>query len=251
MRLILSICLLIYAAYGWGEVGNNHHAGRTDTDASVEVNIVSSEWPPYVYLAEGGRPAGYAYDITLQVMAKSGLQYDFQVLPWSRVYRLGQSFPNVLISGIGRTPLREALFHWIAPLTKPNRVHFYRLKSRSISIDQLGQLKDYALAAERDTYYHQFLQQNGLDKGALVVSYRNKLLKLLLSKRVDFVLMDEVGFRQLVENDGLDPALFAPEYQAMVVAEYLAFSKGSSPEVMERVRRAYGALEQKGELTLH
>lgn len=271
MRLILSVCLLIYAAYGWAEQGRHLDTQQRDihrsvvesgafsdkrattksiADKTMKVSVVSSEWPLYVYLSQGGDPGGYAYDITQQVMQHSGLHYDYQILPWSRVYRMAQSVPNVLISGIARTPLREHLFNWIAPLTKPNQVYFYRLKSRSIAIERLEDFKAYTVATERDTYHHQFLQQEGLMARALITSYRDKLMKLLLSQRVDFVLLDEAGFNNLVEKEALDHDLFVGVYLALSVSEYLAFSKGSSPELMDKVKESYQTLKLQGKFML-
>lgn len=60
---------------------------------------------------------GYNADLVQQIMHEAGMVKPILATPWKRLYKETLRKSNVLAFAVVRTPEREALFHWITPLT--------------------------------------------------------------------------------------------------------------------------------------
>ncbi len=232
--LLLSVCM------------SNVQAEKSAPEFIVEV--VSSDWKPYVY-EEKGVIKGSAYKIIKDVLDRAGVRFNYRILPWARAYRNGLDKENYLIGGLGRTPKRETLFHWIGPVTAGADIFFYKLKSNPVKIIDVDEAKNYSIGAERNSYYHDFLLQNEFDVNNISpVTYPDQLIRMLVSNRIPFILLDERRFLKLAEELSLDPALFDKALFAFNVTDNLAFSKKTSLELVKRLRDAYQKLVNEGEI---
>lgn len=212
------------------------------------LEVASSDWRPYVY-EENGVIKGSAYKIAKDVLDRAGVQFNYRILPWARVYRNGLDKENYLIGGLGRTPKRENLFHWIGPVTVGTDIFFYKLKSNSVQINHIDDAKDYPIGVERDSYYHDFLLLNEFDENNISpVTNPDQLVRMLASNRVPFILLGERRFLKLAEELGLDPALFDRALFAFNVTDNLAFSKNTSAELVKKLRGAYRELVSEGKI---
>ena len=109
---LLALCLIVL----WGTI-----AKASAQELALE--IVCTQWRPYIF-QEDSVIAGPVYDIAKQVLERAGVPFEYKTLPWARIYHNGLTKNNYLIGCLGRTPDREAIFHWIGPVTQGIDIYF-------------------------------------------------------------------------------------------------------------------------------
>lgn len=210
---------------------------------------VVTEDTSYTYLV-GDRVGGPATDAVEAILQRAGLtDYSVGLYPWARAYDMAQREPNVLIYLIARTPERENLFKWAAQLTRIE-YHLYKLRERNdLRATDLNALRGFSIGVLRDDVRHTFLQGQGFTR--LVVSAQNTdNFRKLLNRQVDLVPMPERDARQFCLEEGIPYDTLEPvlALDALVKGLYMAFSPGTSDEVVERAREAFAALSAEGEI---
>ncbi|MEW6982545.1 substrate-binding periplasmic protein [Colwelliaceae bacterium 6471] len=218
--------------------------------AEEPVALEISEWRPYVYM-EDGQPKGFSYDIVKTLFERANIQYDFQIKPWARVYKNGLEKKNYFIPGLGRTLKREPAFQWIGPLTKGIDIYFYKLKTDAVQIRNLDEAKEYSVGVERGSYYQDFLEAHFPKDKRQPVSQPDQLLKILMAKRVKFILLDEARMLKIAEKLGVDANLFEKSLFAFTVQDYLAASLNTNTALVDKLKQAYLELKAEGLINLH
>ncbi len=92
--------------------GADGHAGLPDAPPQL---FITTEHAPPAIMAEGERVLGYSSDKIHEIMARTGLSYSIDVLPWKRAYTSAVQRPNGCVYATTRTPERETLFKWVGP----------------------------------------------------------------------------------------------------------------------------------------
>lgn len=87
----------------------------TSKAAEASIKVVAAEFPPLTTNA-GGRPGGVVLEVVAQASKRAGLALEFDFLPWQRAQVEAQTRSDVMIIPFTRTPGREALYQWIAPV---------------------------------------------------------------------------------------------------------------------------------------
>jgi polar amino acid transport system substrate-binding protein len=208
------------------------------------VNLESSEWRPYVYMEEK-QPKGFVYEIAKDVFERANVNYSFSIKPWARVYKNGLNTKNYVIPGIGRTIQREKLFHWIGPVTQEFDIYFYKLKTNPIQINNIEEANRHLTGVERDSYYQSFIDANFPSNKRKLVVTSEQLLKMLIVKRLDFVLLEENRVLEISEKLGINPDIFEKSLFAFSVQNYLAASLNSDTALIDKLRNAYIELKQE------
>lgn len=225
----------------------------TDTSAENEndtVQAVSSNWIPFSYEIND-TIKGSAYEIATNVLTESNTEYSYSVLPWARAYRYGLTKKNILIVGVGRTTKREELFHWIGPVTQARRIFFYKLKTRKLAIKHLQDARNFNIAVERHSYFHDFLTANNFDEEKMHLVTRTKQLMLLAkSGRVELFLLDENSIDANSQSLDLNANIFEKAHFAFAVTDYMALSKTSSPHLVTKLRQTYHTLLERGDIQI-
>ncbi|MDF2180082.1 transporter substrate-binding domain-containing protein [Aliiglaciecola sp. CAU 1673] len=231
----LILCLLLFCLVSVAQEREIEH-----------IHVVNNDIPPLLFKQRGQYQGPY-YEKLRKLLAEAKLQYELDILPWPRVYQTLLTQPNTMIVSIGRTPKRESLFHWIGPVVnEEEEMFFYQLKDEHIEVDKISPSGPYSIAVLRDTYFHEYLQVEGYPpKNYYAVLGGDELLQMLLKKRVDLILLSDQNLALHANNLGVDIGLFKKSNAAFTIAHYMALSKGSSPELVERLQDAYQRLAQK------
>ncbi len=207
-------------------------------------------WEPYIY-KQDSQIKGYAYNIAKDVLEAAKVPHEFAVQPWARVYRDGQDIANFMIIGVGRTPKREKMFQWIGPIAKGSDIHFFKLRKNSIFVKNLEDIKSFKVGVERDSYYEDFVRINGFEgKNISLTADVLKIMKMLLHGRIDFVLMQQERIDLGVKEMGIAPETFEKALFGFNVTDYIAFSKQTSPTVVNKIKDAYQQLNKAGKIEL-
>ncbi len=238
---ILSVSFLLLSMFV-----NGVHAEKTDQKYIVEAGC--TDWKPFAYM-ENGAIKGSAYKIAKDVLEHADVSYKYKILPWARVYNKGLKEKNYLVGCLGRTPKRENMFHWVGPVTKGVDQFFYKLKSNPIHIESVEDAKPHGIAAERGSYYQDFLELNDFKKISLVTK-TEQLLMMLKNNRVSFVVLNESRFLKETEKQDINRDLFEKALFAFNVTDNLALSKSTDPELVKKLKGAYQELKKEGRISL-
>jgi len=221
-----------------------------ETSKDNLLTVGCSDWKPYCFFTKG-QLQGPSYDVAQKVLRHSQIDYEFNHYPWTRIYNLALTEPNYLILGLGRTEKRENLFNWIGPLKKPSLIYVYQLKDAPKKIIQTTDLTQLTMAVERAAFTQDYLLKRGYDKDKLIrVSRMEQLLKMALHHRIDGFMLDEKVFQYESQRNNIDPNLFRKAFLAFEVNEYLAASKNTPINRVDKIKQTYKRLLQQGDIQL-
>lgn len=208
-----------------------------------------TEESSYSYM-EDGKVAGPATSVVTTVLERAGLsEYHLAMYPWARAYDIALGEPNVLIFPIIRTPEREAHFKWVGEFEEIQTV-LYKLRERSdLVIAQLADAQEHNLGVVRDDVRHQYLRSNGFTRLVISATPMDNLRKLLAGQ-VDMVPLSPRDARRFCEElampfENLEAVMPLSQITAHA---YLAFSLGTSDELVRRAVEAFRQLQRDGEL---
>lgn len=216
--------------------------------AQEKIQAVTEEFAPFNY-TENGKVTGYSTQVVEEMLRRAGLAYTLNSYPWSRTYKLAQTLPNVVIFTLARTPEREKEFHWIGALAK-RRLYLYKLAARKdLQVGRIDDVKKHWVSVNRDDAAEKLLQglgfsyEKNLDLSPSDVSSLNKLL----AGRVDFITGSDYTVGYLLQRAGIETNRLQRSLVLVDQGEYyVAASKGTSPDVMRRLREAYEQMDREG-----
>lgn len=210
------------------------------------IQAVTEDAPPYTYV-QHGRVAGPVTEVVEQSLLRAGFKdYRVNLYPWARAYDLAQKQPHVLIFLIARTPAREALFHWTGEIMKIE-YHLYRWRGRAVEVHHLDAARAYSIGVMRDDVRQQYLRSKGFTK--LVVSAQPlDNFRKLVSGQVDLVPLTAGEVQPLCKEAAVDCSQLERVFTLHEASTglYMAYSRPTPPEVVERTRQAYEQLKADG-----
>jgi len=197
---------------------------------------------------KGGKVSGPASQIVEMALQRAGLtDYSISLYPWARAYDMALREPQVLIYLIARTPAREDQFKWAGEFMRVD-YHLYKLRSqKDIAVRSLQDAKNYTIGVMRDDVRHEYLQAQGFNK--LVVSSQNiDNFKKLVNGQVQLVPMPERDATLLCEESRFDCDKLEKVYtlDAMSTGVYMAYSKSTPDDIVQRTRTAFDKLKAEG-----
>ena len=221
--------------------------------AQTALQGVTEQYAPYTY-EENGKVVGIVTEIVQAMCEKAGLPITIKLYPWARAYDTALNMPDTLIFSIFRTPEREELFHWIGPVVPRIELGLYKLKERSdLRLSSLEDAKRYRISVVRDSIVHEYLLKHGFepDKNIDVQANPDTCMKVLFGNRVDFIFGEEFESASEIKalgfaTDSLEEALHLPELNAEF---YVAISKQTSENIVQRLRKAFDEMQNDGSIT--
>lgn len=211
-----------------------------------KITVVTEEYPPYNYLNDENQVVGISTEVVKEVLKRAGLDYQIDLYPWSRAYKMAQEGPNVLIYSIGRNEKREHLFKWV-DFIAPYDVYLYRMKNRTdIKASTLADLKKYTLGAVRDDVRAQYLEKEDI-KLELVPEDRANAKKLERG-RIDMFPIDELAMVYLYKREGMDTDDLAKvmKLDAISPGLYMAFSLQTGDDIVNKCKKALLDMKKDG-----
>lgn len=216
-----------------------------------KLSIVTEHFPPYQELNENGKVVGFATELINAALAKTSIDYDINIYPWSRSYAKAIQDKNTCIYLIGRNKARENLFKWLQPIISTND-YFVALKNKeNIAINSIDDVKKYKVAVLKDDRTHTLLLQHGFieNKNLYVVNNTYSLLKLLvLRPEIDFILADTVNVLYRAKFNNIDPSLFKTYFKInkKPIDLYFACSLQTDDEIIQAINKAITKIKKNG-----
>jgi polar amino acid transport system substrate-binding protein len=123
----------------------------TESIATNTINIVSSQWPPYVDDSLPGK--GLAFELVNQALQRKGYQPRLNIDSWPRALEGVQIGVFDATCAIWKTAAREHDLLFSQPYLS-NKISFIKKKSLKVEYTQLSDLKGFIIGTVRDYAYN-------------------------------------------------------------------------------------------------
>ena len=207
---------------------------------------VTEDYPPFNFVVNG-QLQGPGPDIVNAILKDLKIDTKINVYPWARAYNMAKTEENVLIFSMSRTAAREHMFKWVGKIAQ-NNVYFFKLAGRSdVVVNSLDDAKKYNIGAVIADVKAQTLASLGF-KHLDLISKGDINLKKLVGKRIDLMPSTILTVETFAKSLGLDKNQFKPIYKINELSTdlYMAFSKKTSDELVNKFRKSYKKLKANG-----
>lgn len=214
--------------------------------AAQPLRVVLEVSPPHQTL-ENGKVGGLTTAVVEAMLLQAGLSASYEVYPWARAFKIAATTPDVLIYNMARTPEREAQFEWIGVVTR-YKFGFLKLSRREdIQVSQLADIKHYVVGAQREDFSAEWLRDSAKQPAQKLALQPDVLetWRLLVNGKLDLMIddpqaIDDMLHQHQLERSDIEFVLFPPE---LAQHTWIALKKGSSPELVQRLRQAYQRIQ--------
>ena len=230
---------------------HNETVDKSNLSALPKLSVVTEVWYPFNYLDKNGQIVGRSTKAVKSILDHAGILYDINLYPWKRAYLTAQNQPNTLIYSLFKTPDREDLFHWICPISKNVVLSVYKLSTRkNLIINSEEDFSNYTINVSRDSFPHELLKNKGLRDGKEIklTATNQASLGLLINKNVDLIIELEETIENMLEKKKLSKNIIEKVYvfnQHKWAENCMALSKGTSPELISKIKKSYQVLYNK------
>ncbi|WP_394236858.1 substrate-binding periplasmic protein [Pseudomonas anguilliseptica] len=197
--------------------------------------------PPLTFVSfQGGY--GMVGDVALAAITRAGYLSHIHVTPWARAQQQVSRGKNLLIIPLSRTPEREALYTWIAPISPLERA-FFSLDAPVANFAEARQ-RYRRIAVGHGTAQMEILKSEGFSETQIVsLKLGDNPARMLELWRVDawFTGVPE-GLYLWPQSDNrlqMSPVLASTDL-------YLACSRDCDVQLQEDLRKAVDALRAEG-----
>lgn len=203
---------------------------------------VATESSPPASMIEGRTVTGSSTEKVREIMARSGLAYRIDLLPWKRAYTSALRRKNGCVYSTTRTPEREHLFHWIGPLDEADWVLLART-DRHYRFTSLEDVRGLRIGTYNGDAREEYLRTRGFK----VDSAHNDLInpRKLLLNRIDLWAASLRRGSLVLEQNGWSASI-EPVLTFRKVQVYLACNKAVPETVVVRMQDALATMERDG-----
>jgi polar amino acid transport system substrate-binding protein len=212
-----------------------------------EITIVTENYPPFQY-EENREVKGLNTEIVNAILKELNMEVRIGMYPWARAYKMALENKNTLIYAISRTQKRENLFKWVGP-TAPVKYCLFALKERDdVKVTTLEDAKKYAIGTVKTDVIEQYLSEKGFRNIKPNSSYEANM-KMLLTERIELWALVEFTAYDLMRKNNVNPTIVKKTYcmdEISRVGSYIAFSKDTPDEIVEKFKKAYYKIKNDG-----
>lgn len=203
---------------------------------------IATESSPPASMLDGRTVIGSSTEKVREIMARSGVGYRIDLLPWKRAYTSALRRDNGCVYSTTRTPERENLFRWIGPLDEAEWV----LLARADRGYQFKTLED-ARGLRIGTYNGDAREEYLRARGFAVDSADNDLInpRKLLLNRIDLWAASLRRGSYVLEQNNWSSSI-VPVLTFRKVQVYLACNKRVPQTLAIRMQGALDTMERDG-----
>jgi len=209
-----------------------------------DLSLYTEDSPPLNYV-ENGKLDGASVAVVKAIQARIGDTTPIAVVPWARSYKALETEPNIALFSTTRTEQREGLFQWVGPIGYVSWV-FVKKKGSPLHI---GRIEDARKVRRIGTYLADAREQwlKGLGFTNLDSATSDSLnCKKLVMGRVDAWLTGDIDLPAACKVQGIARDDVEIAYVARKQELYIAFSKSTPPETVQKWQQGYDAIVKDG-----
>lgn len=210
----------------------------------TELQFLTEEYPPLTF-SKDGKATGLGSEIVQEIQRRSGNLGPIQIMPWARAYETALHAPNVVLFTTTRTAEREPLFKWVGPIATMT-TSLYAKHGSKVHISALNEAKALdGILTVREYYSHQFLKNEGFHNLDLV-NTPDIMLNMLMNERRQLMASDNLLLHALLDKQRFKMEDVNLVYTFMESQTYIAFSKDTSDEIVNRWQKILYEMQRDG-----
>lgn len=222
-----------------------------NAENAPSIHLVTEHLPPYQIEAKNKSLSGFAVDVIKAAMKRSQYDYTLDSYSWSHSYKLAQVKANHCIFSLARTKSRETLFKWVGPIYYVNNTAMWALKTRTIKVENLNDVKKYTVAVSRDDMTHIGLIELGFKENEhlYVLDNTKSLVKLLLTRPgIDLIVANDmtIKFHTNLAGVTIDDLQRVYEIKSLPLNLFFACSKQTDDNIIKHLSKNLQSLYQDG-----
>lgn len=206
------------------------------------LTVLTEDFPPYNYI-EDGKIIGITTEIIEEIFKRTKIDYNIELLPWTRAYKTTLKDKNTVLFSIAYTEERKDLFKWVGPVI-PTAMAVIAKKEKNIKIDSISNLASYKIGVVKDDIGEVLLKSAGVpDEAFEEVASPKQNAKKLNAGRVDMVAYEENAMKWVLKNEGFDVDDYEVIYQLQTVNMHIAFNKQTPDSIISKCQKALDEIE--------
>lgn len=204
------------------------------TAAADPLKLVTEEYPPYAYRADGALTGSSIDQINL-LMKDAGIEHTVEMMPWARALTLAEKQPDHCVFTAAHNADRDPNFKWVEPLLS-GRTLLIRLAGSKVNPMTVDQAKQFLVGTTRNDFTADILKAQNFKRIDLAADF-NLTLKKLKIGRIDLMPIAEDYYVKL-RRDG------TPIEKVLVLSEQI-YSMACNKQVPdEQIGKMQAALDR-------
>ncbi|SHH51642.1 ABC transporter substrate-binding protein [Massilia sp. CF038] len=203
---------------------------------------ITTEYSPPTSMQEGERVIGSATDKIREALARTGIAYSIELLPWKRAYAAALNRSDSCVYSTTRTPEREGLFKWVGPTDEGEWVLLGRA-DRQYKLETLEDARKLRIGTYNGDARDEYLRARGFKVDPAPNDMINP--RKLMMNRID---LWAAGIRRgsaVLEVNGWADTI-VPVLTFNRVKLYLACNRGVPDSTITRLNEALDAMLRDG-----
>jgi len=201
-------------------------------------------FPPYEYLDEKGRPAGYNVELTRAIAREMGLDIEIRLGPWAEVREALARGEIDALQGMFYSPERDLQFDFSQAHILNHCVSVVR-RGEGDPPATVGELVDRRIVVQRGDIMHDFVLESGLGKEVAVVGTQENALRELAEGKHDCALVSRVTALYCIKKEGWTNLVVGRK--PLISTEYCYAVPNNHRALLAQFSEGLKVLEENGE----
>ena len=158
-------------------------------------------YPPFEYLDDKDRPAGFSVELTRSIAREMNLDLEIRLGPWDEIVKQLAHGDVDVLQGMYYSTKRSELFDFSQPYLVNHYVSVVR-KGQGAPPTTVADLAGKLLVAQRGDVSHDFLTQHGLSDRLVLVESQEDVLREVAAGRAEVGLVVRLGALYFMKKQG-------------------------------------------------
>ncbi len=204
----------------------------------------ASNYPPYEYLDDAGRPAGHNVDLTRAIANATGLDVEFRLGPWDEVRKALEDGEIDLLQGMTYSKERDLQLDFSQPHTVNYCVSIVR-RGEGPPPGNLDELAGKRIVVEQGDIMYDFLLKNGMEGSAELADSQANALKELAEGRHDCALVSRITALYWIKKNNWDNLVIGKSH--LLTSEICYAVSDHNKSLISQFNEGLKILEETGE----
>ncbi|HJV33802.1 transporter substrate-binding domain-containing protein [Geomonas sp.] len=201
------------------------------------------DYPPYEYLDQSGKPAGFNVELTRAIAEVMGMRVTFRLGGWSEMRTDLQNGKIDVLEGMSFSEERTREVDFSVPSAIVNQAIFARRDSPPVSA--LAELADKKVAVHRAGIMHDYLVRTGFHGKLELTATPADALRLVAAGRADYAVVAIVPGMYLIRE--LKLSNLVPVARSVAINRYGYAVKRGNVELLSRFNEGLAILHKTGQ----
>lgn len=219
-------------------------AGCAGTSKTTTLQLVTEDYPPITFMQDG-KVSGFAAEVVQEILKRQNIPDNTRMMAWDDAYNLALKKKNVVLFSTTRTDKREMLFKWVGPIGSYHDI-LYAKKGSGIVINSMEDAKKVGKIGVVDGWFsNEFLTGLGF-KNLKSTKLPTDNARKLVEGKLDLCAFTDMTAPEILREAGFGMDEIVPAYVIKTYEFYIAFSRGTSDEIVNRWRQSFNDMKADG-----